>query len=326
MSAPPPRRANTAFTVGRGLTVEERCAGPLSLAPSQLYSGRINAERRGVCGERREDIADAFQLCADLPPQPPPGERPVALSRHALACAMISLLGYKPASVSPAALHWHRASNSRGAHARRWRRRCSSASTPARCSSPPARRRRRTTLITTTATREQVRLREQYAAAAAALLLRARLNPLRIAGVSLAGFEALMSQKYRFQDVDEKSRQIFRQFDHGKGYITVDVRSRTSPSLLSLILCGCSPKRAVATVSPRSSLSARACCGRTLSRRSRRRCRTSRSRRCGTCTTRPTRIGTARLAICSSGRSWRRRRDLEIPRGTPCGRGEGARG
>ena len=39
-----------------------------------------------------------------------------------------------------------------------------------------------------------------------------------------------MSQKYRFQDVDEKSRQIFRQFDHGKGYITVDVRSRHASS------------------------------------------------------------------------------------------------
>ena len=68
-----------------------------------------------------------------------------------------------------------------------------------------------------------------------------------------------MSQKYRFQDVDEKSRQIFRQFDHGKGYITVDVRlpSRQFPSLLSLILCGCSPKRAVATVTAPGSLSAR---------------------------------------------------------------------
>ena len=63
-----------------------------------------------------------------------------------------------------------------------------------------------------------------------AVAARAKLNPLRIAGVSLAGFEALMSQKYRFQDVDEKSRQIFRQFDHGKGYITVDVRSRHASS------------------------------------------------------------------------------------------------
>ena len=46
-----------------------------------------------------------------------------------------------------------------------------------------------------------------------------------------------MSQKYRFQDVDEKSRQIFRQFDHGKGYITVDVRSRHASPSLSLIYC-----------------------------------------------------------------------------------------
>ena len=87
-----------------------------------------------------------------------------------------------------------------------------------------------------TATPEPVR-----ASASRLLLLprccRARLTPLRIAGVSLAGFEALMSQKYRFQDVDEKSRQIFRQFDHGKGYITVDVRSRHASPSLSLIYC-----------------------------------------------------------------------------------------
>ena len=73
------------------------------LRRSYTAAGRIKLSGRGVCGGRREDIAEAFQLCADLPPQPPPGERPVALSRHALACAMISLLGYKPASVSAAA-------------------------------------------------------------------------------------------------------------------------------------------------------------------------------------------------------------------------------
>lgn len=61
------------YTVGRGLTTEERC-----------------------------DINDAFSLCADLPPperSPLHGAAAAALSRHALSCAMMSLLGYKPATV-----------------------------------------------------------------------------------------------------------------------------------------------------------------------------------------------------------------------------------
>ena len=51
-----------------------------------------------------------------------------------------------------------------------------------------------------------------------------------------------MAQKYRFQDTDEKCRQTFRQFDHGKGYITIDVRSAAAclfrPRVLGVFLNG----------------------------------------------------------------------------------------
>jgi len=60
--------------------------------------------------------------------------------------------------------------------------------------------------------------------------------------VTLPAFEAIMAQKYRFQDTDEKCRQTFRQFDHGKGYITIDVRSAAAclfrPRVLGVFLNG----------------------------------------------------------------------------------------
>lgn len=84
-------------------------------------------------------------------------------------------------------------------------------------------------------------------------------NPAAHTGVLMPAFEAIMAQKYRFQvraephsgvmhsvawrkshrprlpaqDVDEKCRQAFRQFDHGKGYITVEVRAEALPVLWS---------------------------------------------------------------------------------------------
>lgn len=53
---------------------------------------------RGLTAEERSDIADAFHLCADVPEGADRGGAR-ALSRHGLSCAMMSLLGYKPATV-----------------------------------------------------------------------------------------------------------------------------------------------------------------------------------------------------------------------------------
>ncbi len=53
---------------------------------------------RGLTEAERQDIKEAFELCADVPEGPDHGCARV-LSRHGLTCAMMSLLGYKPATV-----------------------------------------------------------------------------------------------------------------------------------------------------------------------------------------------------------------------------------
>ena len=53
---------------------------------------------RGLSAEERQDIKEAFDLCADVPEGAARGSAR-ALSRHGLTCAMMSLLGYKPATV-----------------------------------------------------------------------------------------------------------------------------------------------------------------------------------------------------------------------------------
>jgi len=58
---------------------------------------------RGLTLDERADIADAFGRCV------PEGSRAALLSRHGLSCAMISLLGYKPATVRARHRLGHRA-------------------------------------------------------------------------------------------------------------------------------------------------------------------------------------------------------------------------
>ena len=73
-----PARPTMAYTVGRGLTAAER-----------------------------QDIKEAFDLCADVPEGSDRGCAR-ALSRHGLSCAMMSLLGYKPATVRKCSRRRHR--------------------------------------------------------------------------------------------------------------------------------------------------------------------------------------------------------------------------
>ena len=152
---------------------------------------------RGLTLDERADIADAFDGCADASD----GGSGTALSRHGLSCAMISLLGYKPATVRatspPCPPLWQ-----------------------PRPAAPP---------------RYLGRAKPPLAAVQfeTKTLFAQHSRPVSdssdgedcscgTAGVSLPAFEAIMAQKYRFQDADEKCRQAFRQFDHGKGYITID--------------------------------------------------------------------------------------------------------
>eukprot|EP01043_Picozoa_sp_COSAG02_P070952 COSAG02_NODE_12774_length_1497_cov_1.121602_1_plen_93_part_00 len=62
---------------------------------------------RGLTAAERQDIKEAFDLCADVPEGSDRGCAQ-ALSRHGLSCAMMSLLGYKPATVREYRRHRHR--------------------------------------------------------------------------------------------------------------------------------------------------------------------------------------------------------------------------
>ena len=76
---------------GRGLTEPERCA---NLCARKLHV--VHLLQHDMCC--RHDIAQAFRHYADIP-----AAEPRALSKHALSCALISILGYEPAAVGTAA-------------------------------------------------------------------------------------------------------------------------------------------------------------------------------------------------------------------------------
>jgi hypothetical protein len=72
--------------------------GTSVLAPTRFAARMAYAVGRGLSAEERQDIKEAFDLCADVPEGAARGSAR-ALSRHGLTCAMMSLLGYKPATV-----------------------------------------------------------------------------------------------------------------------------------------------------------------------------------------------------------------------------------